>query len=446
MIEVIGGDLYQWDISRSVRIKPEQGKQVQKANFSNADIETARVTSAVKDGDYYIADIPDELLKSDQKLTCYAVMIDPDEEKTIEQASFKVNRRNRPDDYDINASTELRSMCDDILGEVVGNTIFDKLAYMKDCLDILYQSPPIKLMREVYGENRSLKELFEYLSEQQDCLINSSYIKKLTYESSYTQTGFIFDSKEIIHPDGSTIDGYYSFIMPKVIVYPDMSVVLSPICAINPNYKSDGTFTKYNLNIVDFRNVYFGTEDILELMNIGSHIHVNVFANTLFGLWCPKLTTGITILTESHYIPRGVHLGKCFLYSSPNWLFGSADVDPSVQSETPVYCDKDFWGMIYLEKLNIPTDCILGIMENAACKIDGYADPVLSIGDFNASKLFAYIEGNMQEEDFLLIESIMEKVENDEITLEDGIKQMKQISYYFGVYFEFEHVKGWKLQ
>lgn len=158
MIELIDGELYQWDIGRKVKVTPAEGKKVRKMNFTNYVIDNAKVVEDITECDgYIIATVPNELLKQPKTLICYAVMVNPDGEQTIETESFPVIKKNRPDDYDINANTELRETLEKVLGETGGETIFDKLGYLKTCLDILYQSPPIKLMREVYGDNRTLK-------------------------------------------------------------------------------------------------------------------------------------------------------------------------------------------------------------------------------------------------------------------------------------------------
>ena len=135
MIEVIGSQLYQWDIGRKVRIKPNERMKVQKVNFTNQSMESAAVADTVEDGEYVLADIPNELLRHPKNVICYAVMVNSDGERTIKEAMFIVKQRNRPDDYDINANAEIKRLIEDVLGENGGETIFEKLDYLKSCIE-----------------------------------------------------------------------------------------------------------------------------------------------------------------------------------------------------------------------------------------------------------------------------------------------------------------------
>ena len=135
MIEFIGSQLYQWDIGRKVRIKPNERMKVQKVNFTNQSMESAAVADTVEDGEYVLADIPNELLRHPKNVICYAVMVNSDGERTIKEAMFIVKQRTRPDDYDINANAEITRLLEDVLGENGGETIFEKLDYLKSCIE-----------------------------------------------------------------------------------------------------------------------------------------------------------------------------------------------------------------------------------------------------------------------------------------------------------------------
>lgn len=100
MIQTIGGNLWQWDTGREVKIQPLPGKPVTEVHFNNKTTETALLSEVVSQEDgSYTARIFDYLLQSANYLTVYAVMKDATGNRTMESAMFAVNARPKPDDY-----------------------------------------------------------------------------------------------------------------------------------------------------------------------------------------------------------------------------------------------------------------------------------------------------------------------------------------------------------
>lgn len=315
----------------------------------------------------------------------------------------------------------------------------------------------------------------EYVSEQEDSVYKNVTSNFLKYEIGNKRTGFITDKlsrdESIVYPNGETITGstcYY--ICPKIHVFPESSFTYAPhISMISVGTKVETPFTDFaRVGFIDFRGINFGRDDIESLINNNSSYGFRAVANMFDGVYLPKcsrLDVGTLVcarFTASDcYIRNGIHLGKYVAQCYYEWIFSYTTIDDvSAQPETPVYCDKDFYvnGTLYLDKLNIPLDCIFGIMENASYQnashqmgTASYQNevgtwPVLSIGAFNADKLVAYFDEIITDEAREQMRAISEKVGNGEITPEDAINEIKQINYNLGVYFEFENVKRWVLQ
>lgn len=90
MIQLIGGDLYQWDVRRSVVFTPE-GTDAEALHFAHQGDSKAVIMELVDSQ----ARIPDYLLQSDKALCVYAVSAGV----TFEKVILPVRKRERPENY-----------------------------------------------------------------------------------------------------------------------------------------------------------------------------------------------------------------------------------------------------------------------------------------------------------------------------------------------------------
>lgn len=107
-IKLIDQDLWQWDLGRKVVITPKVGytnEQLNEVHFSNGtildgetEIALIKVVTEVNNG-VVTANIPNILLQSDNSLSVFSVMVNGEDERTLERAVFKVFKRAKPDDY-----------------------------------------------------------------------------------------------------------------------------------------------------------------------------------------------------------------------------------------------------------------------------------------------------------------------------------------------------------
>jgi len=88
MIEIIGGQLTQWDVGRVVKVTDSKATHVHLANRGD----TKAVIMRLEDGE---AKIPDYLLQTGKVLFVYGVL----DGMTIETKSFPVQNREKPEDY-----------------------------------------------------------------------------------------------------------------------------------------------------------------------------------------------------------------------------------------------------------------------------------------------------------------------------------------------------------
>ena len=92
MIEILNGEVYQWDTGREVKV---DNVNVCEVHFASCNSDCAFVTVPV-DG---IAPIPNELLQSANNFVVYAVCESDTCEQTVEQLRVFVKERAKPDDY-----------------------------------------------------------------------------------------------------------------------------------------------------------------------------------------------------------------------------------------------------------------------------------------------------------------------------------------------------------
>lgn len=128
MIEIINGELWQWDTGRQVKITPAEGKEITEVHFYNGVGVEGYVTELFSDTVY----IPDECLQSASGLFVYAAFVDESGRRTVEKETFGVKKRPKPPDYTVD-DTMTYILVDEEGTEAVGVvvdelTVFDATA------------------------------------------------------------------------------------------------------------------------------------------------------------------------------------------------------------------------------------------------------------------------------------------------------------------------------
>lgn len=99
MLSLVGGELYQWDTGRVVKVVPDENVTVHEVHFSTKRMDYAYVLKTyIEDGVTYCA-IPNLILQQFNRLLCYEVCQNSDGEETIADTYFDIIKRNRPEDY-----------------------------------------------------------------------------------------------------------------------------------------------------------------------------------------------------------------------------------------------------------------------------------------------------------------------------------------------------------
>ena len=97
MIEVIGGNLFQWDTGRVAQVNTDA--DIHEVHFTTKDMSYAYVVSTYeKDGAVY-CEIPNILLQQEKSLICYEVTNTDGGEMTVAETTLALHKRNKPQDY-----------------------------------------------------------------------------------------------------------------------------------------------------------------------------------------------------------------------------------------------------------------------------------------------------------------------------------------------------------
>lgn len=88
---------YQWDIDQ--KITSNTFKVGDEIHFYNRKLSTTPVVIAYELGGKVVADVPNILLQSSSPITAYRYITDENGSKTIEEHTFEVTQRPKPDDY-----------------------------------------------------------------------------------------------------------------------------------------------------------------------------------------------------------------------------------------------------------------------------------------------------------------------------------------------------------
>ena len=97
MIEVIGGDLFQWDTGRVAQVNTDA--DIHEVHFTTKDIPYAYVVSTYEKGGAVYCEIPNILLQQEKNLMCYEVTKTDGGEMTVAEKTLALHKRNKPQDY-----------------------------------------------------------------------------------------------------------------------------------------------------------------------------------------------------------------------------------------------------------------------------------------------------------------------------------------------------------
>ena len=99
MIELIGGDLYQWDTGRIVTANPESDTEIHEVHFTTKYMDYAYVVNTYKKDGLILCAVPNIILQQERSVICYEVAKTDNGEMTVSETIFTLHRRNKPDDY-----------------------------------------------------------------------------------------------------------------------------------------------------------------------------------------------------------------------------------------------------------------------------------------------------------------------------------------------------------
>ena len=99
MISLVGGELYQWDTGRIVRVISDENVKVHEVHFSTKRMNYAYVLKTYTENGATYCAIPNIILQQSNRILCYEVCENSDGEETIANTYFDIIKRNRPEDY-----------------------------------------------------------------------------------------------------------------------------------------------------------------------------------------------------------------------------------------------------------------------------------------------------------------------------------------------------------
>ena len=99
IIKIIGGNLYQWDIGRKVKINLKNGLVIDELHFSNIKSKKALVIQPYEEDGLLVADIPNILLQEKEMIFVHCIQHHEDGDRSICCIRLGVIPKKRPDDY-----------------------------------------------------------------------------------------------------------------------------------------------------------------------------------------------------------------------------------------------------------------------------------------------------------------------------------------------------------
>lgn len=99
MISLVGGELYQWDTGRIVKVIPDSDAIVHEVHFSTKAMDFAYVVKTYIENSVTYCAIPNIILQQSNRVLCYEVCENSNGEETIADTQLDIVKRNRPEDY-----------------------------------------------------------------------------------------------------------------------------------------------------------------------------------------------------------------------------------------------------------------------------------------------------------------------------------------------------------
>ena len=94
MIELVGDELYQWDMGRKVKITPKRGYTISCVHFNDGSDSSLTMVNGIA-----MAKIPDKLLEQCGSVTVYAVHTGEKLIETTESRQFYIKKKTKPTGY-----------------------------------------------------------------------------------------------------------------------------------------------------------------------------------------------------------------------------------------------------------------------------------------------------------------------------------------------------------
>ena len=126
-MKIIGTPLYQWEIGRQVEIIPLRNMRVDSVHFCHPGDMEALVVKPHEENGVIVADVPNILLQTGNKIMGYTVNVSADCVETILECIFSVRERAKPADY-VYTETEVLSYSslDKRIEEIEKNGVSDE--------------------------------------------------------------------------------------------------------------------------------------------------------------------------------------------------------------------------------------------------------------------------------------------------------------------------------
>lgn len=99
MLNLIDGDLYQWDTGRTVSVQKGLNYKVSEVHFTTTAMNSAYVVNTYEEDGSTYCQIPDVILQQYQDIYCYEVKKNRNGEESVSVTVFSIQKRNKPEDY-----------------------------------------------------------------------------------------------------------------------------------------------------------------------------------------------------------------------------------------------------------------------------------------------------------------------------------------------------------
>lgn len=122
--------LFQWDYGRKLYIKGVELDEVMEVHFSNSRRKEAIVMVATKHDDYYVVDIPNDLLEECLDIYSWVYAIGDNSGETVKTVILKVEPRNKPQDF-VSENPDSQDLLADVIDKI-NNNIKDNAEFKED--------------------------------------------------------------------------------------------------------------------------------------------------------------------------------------------------------------------------------------------------------------------------------------------------------------------------